>query len=619
MKFKPTIERATTGILVVVVALLATSVLVPRVRDIVQATEHDGEESPVPSAFVHEWKQLLSQPDRVGDSAAPLQVIEFLDLQCEACKDQHTALESTRRRFQGRMSITYIHFPLDIHPFARGAAHALICARRAGKVEAMLDELFSRQDSIGVYEWNSFRAFAGIEDSAGFDQCMRDDLPKTDISAGLEAARRFLVTSTPTVIINGWRYNGAMSAASLDAVLSALLEHRLPPGVSAELSAPSQGGQSTVSEGGRIVTYTESALHKAPQLMLEPRAHAVFGSIDDDDYDLSNLTQTVLLSDGRLITFARIGGRLLAFTAKGRGERVLGRQGRGPLELQGPGSIAYAPGDSIVTLDRANRRLFYATASEGVVRERPLPEELSARFSHVAGVMPDKSIIVHNGWKPPKLNGTVAVRGSAEVLALSADGDIRSIGRVDDGAFFAAGKDGRDVDFVRFTPQATVRVWDSVVVLASGEEYRLTMRRKDGSIAGIITLARGRRPVTKEMRAAEQSREVALRRELQPEDGRVRPEDASAVSLRFADSLPAFDAVHISPDNTLWVVDPIAPTDTSWAATAFRLDGAIVGRLQHVGKERPVAFGKDRVAVRSEDAYGLVTVRTHRLLPVRPK
>jgi hypothetical protein len=83
----------------------------------------------------------------------------------------------------------------------------------------------------------------------------------------------------------------------------------------------------------------------------------------------------------------------------------------------------------------------------------------------------------------------------------------------------------------------------------------------------------------------------------------------------FADSLPPYEGLFVSPNATLWVVDATAPGDTSWSATAFRLDGAIVGRLQVGRAGRPVAYGNDRVVVREEDEDGVVSMKVFRIMP----
>ncbi len=81
----------------------------------------------------------------------------------------------------------------------------------------------------------------------------------------------------------------------------------------------------------------------------------------------------------------------------------------------------------------------------------------------------------------------------------------------------------------------------------------------------------------------------------------------------FADSLPPYERILVSPDKLLWVVDGMSNHDSGWSATAFRHDGAMVARLRVADKSWPVAFNGDHVLVRAEDADGNVVLRVHRL------
>jgi hypothetical protein len=83
--------------------------------------------------------------------------------------------------------------------------------------------------------------------------------------------------------------------------------------------------------------------------------------------------------------------------------------------------------------------------------------------------------------------------------------------------------------------------------------------------------------------------------------------------------LPYFEALLRGSDGSLWVVDAIAPGDTSWTATAIRKDGAIVGRLQVKGDSRPMAFGDGSVIVRAKDDNDVVSFRVYRLVPAETR
>lgn len=83
----------------------------------------------------------------------------------------------------------------------------------------------------------------------------------------------------------------------------------------------------------------------------------------------------------------------------------------------------------------------------------------------------------------------------------------------------------------------------------------------------------------------------------------VDPEESKRLVREqpFADSLPPYSSFFVTPDKTLWVVD-YQVEGLGGGATAYRRDGAIVGRLiLPAGSGGIVAFGDDRVVLRTAD------------------
>jgi hypothetical protein len=167
---------------------------------------------------------------------------------------------------------------------------------------------------------------------------------------------------------------------------------------------------------------------------------------------------------------------------------------------------------------------------------------------------------------------------------------------------------------LRFTRLPHVQAWDSLIETGSGEGYTFDVRDAAGAVRARVRVTIARRVVTAAMR------ESALAAVLKHFDdpGRERMVD-KAESIRLeratpsADSLPPYGGFHVSPDRTLWIVDCRAPTDAGGAATAFRQDGAIVGRLTWSGSGLPVAFGADRVVRKETDDDGVVSLAVYRL------
>ncbi|HQW66332.1 MAG TPA: hypothetical protein PLJ23_04780, partial [Gemmatimonadales bacterium] len=70
----------------------------------------------------------------------------------------------------------------------------------------------------------------------------------------------------------------------------------------------------------------------------------------------------------------------------------------------------------------------------------------------------------------------------------------------------------------------------------------------------------------------------------------------------------------VGDDATLWVVDGLTQFDTTWAATGFRTDGAMIGRLTGTGGV-PVAFGEGVVLVKAVDEDGIVRLELRSIVP----
>ena len=89
-------------------------------------------------------------------------------------------------------------------------------------------------------------------------------------------------------------------------------------------------------------------------------------------------------------------------------------------------------------------------------------------------------------------------------------------------------------------------------------------------------------------------------------------------SAPTADSLPAIDKVLIGADSIAWIKDgAFWYADRQWGWTALHRDGTILGRLVGKGKDPVVAFGANRVMLKSEDEDGFVTFRVHALTTTR--
>jgi protein-disulfide isomerase len=179
--------------------------------------------------FYDDWVSMVSKGILIGDTAAPIKILEFVDLECYFCSHHYqTHLQEVKERFGATVAVVFIHLPLEGHRFAKLAARAAECAERQGRFAEFVEAVFNEQDSIGHKAWSSYGRDAGIIDSFQYDQCLASDRAFARIDSGLALAQRAAIRSTPTVLVNGWRFPSPPTAHTLSAAIEDLLAGREP-------------------------------------------------------------------------------------------------------------------------------------------------------------------------------------------------------------------------------------------------------------------------------------------------------------------------------------------------------------------------------------------------------
>lgn len=399
-----------------------------------------------------------------------------------------------------------------------------------------------------------------------------------------------------------------------------------PPFASAQ-SRVSTASRAPVAPSTRVenrVTvhaHDAGAFARAPQWTLDPKPLLVAGGANGDpEFDLTYAYTAELLSDGRMATFASIGAKLLVFTSDGRSARTIGRMGKGPGEFMAPSGVARLGADTLLILDGANNRLNWILADKGVVREQSRGTQERSPVERAVGALSGGRVVLSAGGLIQRGEPGKVVRPDAAVKMMSPAGTVVKIAALQDLELATIetryrGQASTQTIPLRFTRHAHVVVWDSLIATAEGNGYNVDVRNASGRILSRIVVAVPRRPVTRAMREAAIEQALARFRTLQRER-MVDPAESERIerATPVADSLPPYSSMSVTAGGTLWIVDAIAPTDTSWSATAFRRDGAIVGRLRARGNAMPITFDNDRVVLRTVDADGVVAFVVRRIV-----
>ena len=149
----------------------------------------------------------------LGPENAPLQIYEYTDFACPACKHASEILEEAIKVYGTKIRLSFKHYPLkNIHPWSMTAAAYADCAGEQGKFREYAALLFAKQENWGLAKEKpkEFEAIA-LElklDWPKMQAC--SEAPETVQRVKLDMAEgdRKQVEATPTFFVNGKRAVG---------------------------------------------------------------------------------------------------------------------------------------------------------------------------------------------------------------------------------------------------------------------------------------------------------------------------------------------------------------------------------------------------------------------------
>ena len=169
------------------------------------------------------WRMVLTPPRKElettrlvrGSADAAVTIMAFSDYQCPYCVRAEPVLAEVLERYPDQVRLVHRHFPLDnIHPFARPAAEASMCADEQGKFWEYHDGIFARRGKLEDGSFAEIGSAVGLDVDA-FDSCIRERRYKDFVEADFAAGREAGVTGTPSFFLNGIALKGARSADEL--------------------------------------------------------------------------------------------------------------------------------------------------------------------------------------------------------------------------------------------------------------------------------------------------------------------------------------------------------------------------------------------------------------------
>ena len=164
----------------------------------------------------------------IGKEDAKVTIIEYASMTCPHCAAFHEAtLPTIKEKYldTGKARLVLREFPFD-----QRAAAAFMLSRCAGddKYYAMVGTLFQQQANWAQAQ-DAKAALLQLSKLAGFsqesfDKCLTDQNLLNQVNEVRErGAKDFGVESTPTFLINGKKYAGALTVEQMSALIDSLL------------------------------------------------------------------------------------------------------------------------------------------------------------------------------------------------------------------------------------------------------------------------------------------------------------------------------------------------------------------------------------------------------------
>jgi protein-disulfide isomerase len=160
----------------------------------------------------------------LGNSAAPVTIVEFSDFECPFCSRAASTLHRIEQTYGDRVRVVYRDFPLASHRMASRAAEAAHCADEQGKFWEMHDRLFAKGGALTEADLHKFAADAGV-DGPKFEACVQSGKYTAAWKASQEDGMNVGVSSTPTFFINGRMVAGAAPFEAFAKLIDEELEH----------------------------------------------------------------------------------------------------------------------------------------------------------------------------------------------------------------------------------------------------------------------------------------------------------------------------------------------------------------------------------------------------------
>jgi protein-disulfide isomerase len=160
-----------------------------------------------------------------GPAQAKVTIVEFSDFQCPYCALAVGKLNELLQAYPRDVRLVFKQFPLEIHSTAALAAAAAVSAHAQGKFWPLHDKMyaeFRHLSRTNILEWAKELGLDPVRFKADLDSKATQAAIQRDMDDGLRAG----VQGTPTVFVNGKKYQGSLDFNAFRTVVESELKRQ---------------------------------------------------------------------------------------------------------------------------------------------------------------------------------------------------------------------------------------------------------------------------------------------------------------------------------------------------------------------------------------------------------
>jgi len=176
--------------------------------------------------------KLDSQPS-YGKPGAPVTIVVFGDFQCPVCKVEAEVMRKNLvQNFPDKVQAYFKDFPLEsIHPWARAASNMGRCVYQQDPQAfwKFHDWIYENQEGVTPDTLNAkvmtWAGTAGV-DSIQLGRCVDGKVADKEVAQNVAEGRGLGLSATPTLFINGRKFEGALEWPILQQLVQLEIDHQ---------------------------------------------------------------------------------------------------------------------------------------------------------------------------------------------------------------------------------------------------------------------------------------------------------------------------------------------------------------------------------------------------------